>query len=309
MRIEFLCLLAACAPAWAAGISVYPRSVHLLGANATQVLVVNEGDRDITAECSFHLSNAAIASVSKDARLTASRRRENVADRQMQRRARFGSGHGASAGEKPKLSFVKDVVPIFTMGGCAGSNCHGSIRGQKGFKLSLFGYEPDIRLRGDPAAHRPRQSGEEPDSSKPTFQTQHGGGFRFAVGSLEYRTILEWIEGGATYDSAGSPRIASLSVFPEERILAGTEPRISLWPPRNTPTEPAATSRIWSNTLRTTRTWSKSRRMARSRLCSRVKPRSWCERWDRRSPPRSMCRSPPPVQTSSAARPATQLHR
>ena len=49
-----------------------------------------------------------------------------------------------SAREEPKLSFVKDVVPIFTMAGCAGANCHGSIRGQAGFKLSLFGYEPDL---------------------------------------------------------------------------------------------------------------------------------------------------------------------
>ena len=51
MRIDIFCLLAASMPAWAAGISVYPRSVHLLGAKATQVLVVNDGDRDITAEC------------------------------------------------------------------------------------------------------------------------------------------------------------------------------------------------------------------------------------------------------------------
>jgi hypothetical protein len=50
----------------------------------------------------------------------------------------------AAPAEKPKLSFVKDIVPIFTKSGCANSNCHGSIRGQAGFKLSLFGYEPDL---------------------------------------------------------------------------------------------------------------------------------------------------------------------
>ena len=49
-----------------------------------------------------------------------------------------------AAGAKPKLSFVKDIVPIFTKSGCANSNCHGSIRGQAGFKLSLFGYEPKL---------------------------------------------------------------------------------------------------------------------------------------------------------------------
>ena len=50
----------------------------------------------------------------------------------------------AAPSQKPKLSFVKDIVPIFTKSGCANSNCHGSIRGQAGFKLSLFGYEPDL---------------------------------------------------------------------------------------------------------------------------------------------------------------------
>src|SRR5205085_1041557 len=126
-----------------------------------------------------------------------------------------------SAREQPKLSFVKDVVPIFTMAGCAGSNCHGSIRGQKGFKLSLFGYEPNL----DYDAIGPRIDRQNPEKSliliKPTFQIEHGGGFRFATGSLEYRTILEWIKSGATYDSAGSPRIASLTVFPKERTLSG----------------------------------------------------------------------------------------
>ena len=43
-----------------------------------------------------------------------------------------------------KLSFTNDIVPIFTKSGCANSNCHGSIRGQAGFKLSLFGYQPQL---------------------------------------------------------------------------------------------------------------------------------------------------------------------
>ena len=35
----------------------------------------------------------------------------------------------AATTSQPKLSFVKDIVPIFTKAGCANSNCHGSIRG------------------------------------------------------------------------------------------------------------------------------------------------------------------------------------
>src|SRR5947199_5940060 len=90
----------------------------------------------------------------------------------------------ALAADRPKLSFVKDVVPIFTMAGCAGSNCHGSIRGQAGFKLSLFGYEPDL----DYQAIQTRIDKAHPEQSlllkKPTLQISHGGGVRFTTGSL-----------------------------------------------------------------------------------------------------------------------------
>lgn len=132
----------------------------------------------------------------------------------------------ASAKEKPKLSFVKDIVPIFTKSGCAGSNCHGSIRGQAGFKLSLFGYEPDL----DYSAIVKSKDGKRIDRAdpakslillKPTATIDHGGGERFKVGSLEYEAILDWIKDGATYDSAGSPRLRLIKVVPEEVTLIG----------------------------------------------------------------------------------------
>src|SRR5260370_19185177 len=100
--------------------------------------------------------------------------------------------------ESPQLSFVNDVVPIFTMAGCAGANCHGSIRGQKGFKLSLFGYEPKVDYQAITVLAARRIDREHPDQSlillKPTFQKPHGGGKRFAIRSLQYQTILDWIK-------------------------------------------------------------------------------------------------------------------
>src|SRR5215467_6618012 len=208
-------------PLCAAGISVYPQAIHLTGRNATQNLAVSAGERDITAECTFELANRTLAKVSAQGMVSA------LADGKGSLTVRWKQDRiivpvtVTAAREEPKLSFVKDVVPIFTMGGCAGSNCHGSIRGQAGFKLSLFGYEPDL----DYQAIQSRIDKDHPEQSlllkKPTFQISHGGGVRFTKESLEYRNILEWITRGATYDSAGSPRIASLSVFPEERTLSG----------------------------------------------------------------------------------------
>src|SRR5437762_6540213 len=132
----------------------------------------------------------------------------------------------AAPRETPKLSFVKDIVPIFTKSGCANSNCHGSIRGQAGFKLSLFGYEPDLDYNAIVKAQDGRRINRtDPAKSlilmKPTFSTPHGGGERFKVQSLEYEAILDWLKDGATYDSAGSPRLKTILVTPEEVTLVG----------------------------------------------------------------------------------------
>lgn len=139
----------------------------------------------------------------------------------------------AAAGEKPKLSFVKDIVPVFTKSGCANSNCHGSIRGQAGFKLSLFGYEPDLDYEAIVQAEKGRRIDRaDPAKSlilqKPTFAVAHGGGERFKAGSLEYNAILGWIRDGATFDSAGSPRLQTLRVTPEEATLLGIGSRRQL---------------------------------------------------------------------------------
>src|SRR5437773_6843380 len=104
-----------------------------------------------------------------------------------------------------KLSFTNDIVPIFTKSGCANSNCHGSIRGQAGFKLSLFGYEPQLDYQAIVKDQDGRRiDRKNPQQSlilrKPTFAIPHGGGERFKVGSLEYNGILEWIQQGAEYD-------------------------------------------------------------------------------------------------------------
>src|SRR6202163_3083623 len=125
-----------------------------------------------------------------------------------------------------KLSFTNDIVPIFTKSGCANSNCHGSIRGQAGFKLSLFGYEPDLDYEAIVKAQDGRRINHaDPAKSlillKPTFSVPHGGGERFKAGSLEYEAILDWLRDGATYDSAGSPRLRVLRVTPEEITLIG----------------------------------------------------------------------------------------
>ena len=46
------------------------------------------------------------------------------------------------------ISFRRDVMPVFMRAGCNQGGCHGAARGKDGFRLSLFGFDPD----GDPDA-------------------------------------------------------------------------------------------------------------------------------------------------------------
>ncbi len=136
-----------------------------------------------------------------------------------------------AAADTPAVSFVNDVVPILTMSGCAGSNCHGSIRGQNGFKLSLFGYEPGLDHEAISGGQSPRVDRNQPENSlilrKPTMQVPHGGGLRFPADSVQYRTLLDWVRQGAAFDT-DTPRIVSLSVAPEERLLVGAGSSVQL---------------------------------------------------------------------------------
>ena len=210
---------------------IFPQQVTLFGGGARQNVLVTTTDslgveRDVTRHVQLQVDDEQIAELEENNVIRGLRAGSTKV------RAVF-KGQTVSAEiqvlawpRKIQVSFIKDVVPILTKKGCAGSNCHGSIRGKSDFKLSLFGYEPDQDyeeiLRGEDGR---RLNLAHPEESlilrKPTFQVEHGGGLRFETDSPEYRAIREWIVGGAPYDSDGSPRIDSLVVHPRERRLVG----------------------------------------------------------------------------------------
>src|SRR6266540_3518882 len=61
----------------------------------------------------------------------------------------FGAGRANAEVQLPgdkkleAVDFERHVMGIFGRAGCAGGGCHGSFQGKGGFRLSLFGYEPD----------------------------------------------------------------------------------------------------------------------------------------------------------------------
>jgi hypothetical protein len=120
-------------------------------------------------------------------------------------------------------SYERHVTALFSRLGCNGGTCHGAVRGQNGFRLSLFG--------SDPAGDRDRLLREfggrrlnlaDPPASlllrKATGQVEHGGGVRVKPGTFEYEVFRIWIAAGAPADPAGPSVVKDLRVSPTEQV-------------------------------------------------------------------------------------------
>lgn len=213
-------------------IVVTPAEVQLSGNFARAQLVVSRpqadgqiGPRsdDLTAQASYSSSDPAIVTVSSAGQLLA------VADGQAKIAVSLGeSKHEVSvtvAGviPQPAIHFSRDIRPILTKSGCAMAACHAAQHGKGGFKLSVFGFEPEkdreAMVRDSQAR---RVTFVDPEQSllllKPTMQTPHGGGKRLEKGSVDYQVLLAWINGGAPGPAKDEPEVAKLHLFPKERV-------------------------------------------------------------------------------------------
>ncbi len=121
-------------------------------------------------------------------------------------------------------SFRNHVEAVMAKTGCTSGPCHGAQAGKGGFKLSLFGYDPE----GDyftitRQARGRRVVASDPARSllltKPTGAVPHKGGIRFDTNSLEYRVLAEWIAAGMPAPQASDPRIERIELLPKHVVL------------------------------------------------------------------------------------------
>ncbi|MDB4411908.1 PSD1 and planctomycete cytochrome C domain-containing protein [Akkermansiaceae bacterium] len=135
--------------------------------------------------------------------------------------------------EDRKISFQQDVVPVFTASGCNTGSCHGSARGQDGFMLSLFGYDPE----GDYYRITREQSGRRINLALPKDSllltksigaVPHTGGKLFEKDHPFYKTLLEWVKDGAPIDAADISLPVKIEVEPKEFLLEGSGKKIPL---------------------------------------------------------------------------------
>ncbi len=129
-------------------------------------------------------------------------------------------GSIAGADDSSPLNFTRDIVPVLSKQGCNSGGCHGKAIGQNGFKLSLYGFDPEFDYAALVHEGRGRRvSPAAPDDSllllKPSGGMAHGGGVRFAVDSLAYRLLRSWIEQGLPWGREEDAREARLEVAPQ----------------------------------------------------------------------------------------------
>jgi hypothetical protein len=124
----------------------------------------------------------------------------------------------------PPISFKLDVMPVFMRAGCNVGSCHGSARGKDGFRLSLFGFDPD----GDYYRITHEQPKRRIDLSIPTEclliekatgQVPHTGGSPTKKGDPYCNTLVRWLEAGAPADSGKVPTIDALEVYPSSAVM------------------------------------------------------------------------------------------
>jgi hypothetical protein len=215
-------------------LAVYPPDVRLDTARAAQTFVVQatfaDGlTRDVTDEAAVSFSDPAFV-----------KRAGNLltpgADGGGAMVVAFGGQtvkvpvtvKGASA-DRP-VSFKRDVMPVFMRAGCNAGSCHGAARGKDGFRLSLFGFDPDgdhHRLCREVPGRRVNLA--RPNESllieKACGKVPHTGGERLKDGDEYHQTLIRWLEAGAPNDPPDVPKPTALELYPKAMVLNGTGER------------------------------------------------------------------------------------
>ena len=227
-------------------VRLVPHQTTLWGARASQQFLVlaNYADgleRDVTSQSLFALSDPQVATVDQAGKVSAQADGGTVLAVEFAGQVAKAKVRVEGSEEKRPFSFARDIGGIFTKKGCNSSDCHGSVKGKGGLKLSLDALYPreDFRwiveggiyqvLTPESAGPKePRINLEEPEKSlllhKATFSVPHGGGKLFKIDSLDYQAILNWIRSGAPYGKESEEervKIEQIEVFPRNAVLDG----------------------------------------------------------------------------------------
>ena len=212
---------------FAASLGIFPPDIHIGPKTDWQRVIVSYTDddgftQDVTAAARASLAEGGVA----DWRAGALHAVKSGATKLTVQHA----GLTASAAVKvqaqaaPKVSFLNEVVPVLMRNDCSTGGCHGASRGKEGFRLSLFGYDPEadhFRLTREFLNRRINLA--VPEESllllKGSNTLPHSGGKKLLPDDPNYALLLRWIREGADADEPAAPVISAVSVHPAELTL------------------------------------------------------------------------------------------
>jgi hypothetical protein len=211
-------------------LEVFPPDVSLTSLRDRQSIVVQATQpsgitRDLSDTAKLSLENPALAKI--EGRTLApladgeTKLRIDVAGRQLTIPVVVKN----AAVDSP-ISFRLDVMPVFAKGGCNTGACHGSARGKDGFRLSLFGFDPerDYYSLTRELSGRRINLGLVHESlllTKATGIANHSGGELFTDKSPMYATLVRWLEASAPNDPPEVAKVVGLEILPRQMVLDG----------------------------------------------------------------------------------------
>lgn len=209
-------------------LSVYPEKVQLTGNRSRQQLLIsgtqNKQTIDLTRDVKFQSDQPAVIQVDQ----------AGVIHPLSNGSATVTVSDGAQSIKVPVevkdfnkqtlIDFERDVHPMFSRFHCNGGSCHGKQRGQGGFQLSMFAFDPEFDYAALTKESRGRRASPlAPDQSlvllKGAGKVPHGGGKKLPENSSYYRLMEQWIAEGATRAVADTPKLVKIAAYPTERIM------------------------------------------------------------------------------------------
>ncbi len=216
-----------------ASLKVDPAELHLEGPESQFTVLVhgrrvaNDEDAariDLTHQAQWEVVDPKIAGIQSGGRI------HGIADGSTEVVVRV-AGHEkripvkvTGSMEPRHFNFENDIVPLLSKMGCNASGCHGKAEGQNGFKLSVFGFDPQadydaLTKEGRGRRVFPAAAARSLLLTKAVGTEPHGGGIRLDVDSAPYRTIRGWITAGLPLGDPTDPHVVGISLTPSARVM------------------------------------------------------------------------------------------
>jgi hypothetical protein len=211
-------------------VAVYPPDINLETSRDRQTFVVQATEpsgltRDVTAQAQVTFANPALVKRDNFTLVPVADGATEMVVAVAGQTVKVPVKVVNAAADRP-ISFKLDVMPVFMRTGCNVGGCHGAARGKDGFRLSLFGFDPDgdhYRLTRELNGRRINLAtpAESMVIEKSVGKVPHTGGKKFSEGDEYHTAIMRWLEADAPLDPPTVASPVSMEVFPPSAVLDG----------------------------------------------------------------------------------------